>query len=731
MTRGFRDSGPGSNRRRTAEATSFRPALEPLEDRVVLSASASALTVGGDPVVDPNEFCVTVFASDVNFPFSMVELSDGSILFGSSDPVGNSFFDSVGQLIRLVDNDGDGVADGPGTVLASGLPGVVTSVRQAGDLFFVLSGAGINRSMSVLRAGATPDSPFGFVGSIDFAFPDGWEHTSFALATRTVGSGVHEVFFNVGSEENFGPSPGTIPISGLLTGDLTPESIYRFTVDDSGQTPVFSSLELIAIGLRNAAGIAFHPETGDLYFEDNGIDGLSGNRGEPESADELNVLAAQDIGGAVEDYGYFEDYIQYRTGTRIQIGGANAIQPLIAFQPIPNPFTGFESEGPVEIAFAPPGFPNGLNNGWFIGFHGQGSGGVANEENPVVFADQATNRYFHFISTLEPNVGHPNSVLATNDALYIADLSSTGSLSGTGTGVIYKIQAVGPPPNEILMVDVSESMAAPLNQDINSDGVINGLDDANGDGINGSPLDMAIQTVIDRFNAGEFVGTVAVGTFGREATALDLSNAPGTQLFIDPAADSDRNGVADLVDTVRSLRFGGGGHFSEAFVDASRTFYCPALDVVNELAALVPDSSATLFSDGGGATGCAIASPIPISTVLVGPYGGVAPVSEFTSISALTGAGNSTIDNSIALTDIGFDPSVAPTVIPPVGRSSPVTVNPALAFDQAFSVSDSLIFGYTPQVSADDVDSRRHQAAASNGTDEEIDDFFEESEEVL
>ena len=41
-----------------------------------------------------------------------------------------------------------------------------------------------------------------------------------------------------------------------------------------GGVPQVSNLTRIAAGVRNAAGLAFHPTTGDLYFADNGIDGL-------------------------------------------------------------------------------------------------------------------------------------------------------------------------------------------------------------------------------------------------------------------------------------------------------------------------------------------------------------------------------------------------------------------------------------------------------------------------
>src|SRR5262245_61015292 len=92
------------------------------------------------PLVDANRFRVTAFASGLNFPKSLQQLSDGSLLVATSDPnPGGHYFNSTGTLRRLVDADKDGRADGPGSVLFTGLPGVVTSVRQAGNLVFVTS----------------------------------------------------------------------------------------------------------------------------------------------------------------------------------------------------------------------------------------------------------------------------------------------------------------------------------------------------------------------------------------------------------------------------------------------------------------------------------------------------------------------------------------------------------------------------------------------------------------
>jgi hypothetical protein len=121
------------------------------------------------------------------------------------------------------------------------------------------------------------------------------------------------------------------------------------------------------------------------------------------------------------------------------------VQPLFTFQPI-GPAPGSESEGPAEIAFAPALFPEGLNNGVFIGFHGRfDAHGTANEENPLVYCDLNSGVYFHFINNDEPAIGHLDALLATEDSLYVADLTGQGSIfSNSATGVIYQIRAYTP-----------------------------------------------------------------------------------------------------------------------------------------------------------------------------------------------------------------------------------------------------------------------------------------------
>jgi hypothetical protein len=407
---------------------------------LALPVFAQPFVVQG-PGVDTNDFRVTTFASGLDFPLGMARLDDGSILVALSR--GANFYSSTGTIVRFTDTNDDGVADGPPSVVCSNLPGSQTSLRAGGDLVFV---TGPGKPISILRAG----DPLVVLGRLLLNYPPGnWLHQHSALGLRkTLGrTNSFDLVFQLGSMSNFATTVAQVALTnqgvagavGVLAGDAA----YMVTIEDHGTNVTATNLAQIASGLRNAAGFAFHPVTGDLYLEDNGIDGLI-NANEPLSADELNAIARTNLGQAVSFFGFPTNYTSYRTDSFV--GGAG-VEPSIAFQPIPDPFTGSESEGPNDIAFAPPGFPDALNGGIFIGFHGRfGSGGTNNEENPLVFADPATGDYFHFVAGQQPGIGHFDGLLSTRDALFIADLVTNGSLgSGAGAGVIYQVKSLATP----------------------------------------------------------------------------------------------------------------------------------------------------------------------------------------------------------------------------------------------------------------------------------------------
>src|SRR5262245_18947606 len=143
-----------------------QPLIEQLEQRRLLATPP--FSVGGDPSVDPSNFRVTTFASGLNYPKALTMLSDGSLLVGVNNPAGggSSFYNSSGQLLRLVDTNGDGIADGSPTSLYSNLVGGITAVHQAGEFILVTSTQSPNERITFLRVGSTPAAPLSLVDSI-------------------------------------------------------------------------------------------------------------------------------------------------------------------------------------------------------------------------------------------------------------------------------------------------------------------------------------------------------------------------------------------------------------------------------------------------------------------------------------------------------------------------------------------------------------------------------------
>jgi hypothetical protein len=329
--------------------------------------------------------------------------------------------------------------------LVSNVPGGrLTSVRRASDLIAV-TGQGRSNPISFYRTGPTPSDPLTYLGQLNLNYPSGgWLHPHSALALREVSgtASQYELYFQLGSDTNFATTTKTVSLTGTLglSATLAGDAIHRVTLTDHGTSLTATAHTQIATGLRNASGLEFHPQTGDLYIGENGIDGLA-NVNEPHSADELNVIPASELGASIVNFGFPSTYEQYRTGQTV---GSAGTPPRVAFQPIPTP-NGTEAEGINEIAFAPRAFPAALRNGLFAGFHGRFSlGGLQNEENPVAFVDPTTHEYFHIVSNEEPAIGHPDGFASTYDTLYLSDMSPSGGLGPpqANTGRIYAIRSL-------------------------------------------------------------------------------------------------------------------------------------------------------------------------------------------------------------------------------------------------------------------------------------------------
>jgi glucose/arabinose dehydrogenase len=425
-----------------------------------MRTAAAQFTLQG-PGVNPADFRITTFATGLNFPVGMTALADGSLLVAATN--GSDFFgSSTGSLIRLADADGNGVADVRQTLVSNVPGGRLTSVRRAADLIAV-TGQGRNNPINFYRAGPAPSDPLTLLGQLNLNYPSGgWLHPHSALALRAVPNlpGQYELYFQLGSDTNFADTTKTVGLTGTLglTATLAGDAIHRVTLTDNGASLTAIEHRQIATGLRNASGLEFHPQTGDLYIGENGIDGLA-NINEPHSADEINLIPASELGTSIADFGFPSTYERYRTGSTV---GSVGTPPLVAFQPIPPP-DGSENEGINEIAFAPPAFPAALRNSLFAGFHGKFSlGGLQNEENPVAFVDLTTHEYFHIVSNEEPAIGHPDGFATTYETLYLSDMSPTGGL--------------GPPEANTGRIYAIRSLAGPLVGDYDRSGIVDAAD---------------------------------------------------------------------------------------------------------------------------------------------------------------------------------------------------------------------------------------------------------------
>lgn len=401
----------------------------------------------------PEDFRLTTFAQGLNYPLGMATLADGSVLVATSAPASgtdNYFTSTIGQLVREYDTNGDGVADGS-QVLADNLPQQLTTLRIQGNLVFVSSGGspghGVDPSITILALGSRVYRPLTKLATLNFQFPTPWQHFTYGLATRaTPGqAGSVDVFFNVGSQDDGDTTPANLTTTitsadGLFTGSAHPDSIYKLTLTPGYRGRIaFSNLTQIAVGLRNAAGIDVQPTTGDLYFEDNGINGGPSGDGDPQlSADELDMIPAAQIGngGPVPNFGFASDYITEPGGTEV---GRAALEPVVAYTPV----NGSYSEGPQDIAFTPTTWPTGLNDGVLAGFYGQSTysgDGLANTQNPVVFYGLNNQEKFDLIGNDVAALGHPTGLMTSGNSVFVADLSPDNSFP-PGGGMIYELTA--------------------------------------------------------------------------------------------------------------------------------------------------------------------------------------------------------------------------------------------------------------------------------------------------
>ncbi len=193
----------------------------------------------------PPGFEIRIFADGIENARQMARGDSGVIFVGSR---------SAGKIHAVTDEDQDGVANqiwqiADGLKMPSGLQFRDGSL-YVGDLNRILRYDNIESSLK------NPPDPVVVTDSLPDKTHHGWKYLLFGPDGW--------LYIPVGAPCNICDEPGFA-------------EIRRMKADGSG-------MEVFASGVRNSVGMAIHPDTGELWFTDNGRDML----GDDLPADELN-----------------------------------------------------------------------------------------------------------------------------------------------------------------------------------------------------------------------------------------------------------------------------------------------------------------------------------------------------------------------------------------------------------------------------------------------------------
>jgi len=214
---------------------------------IVLPQGGPAGTLPLDTITLPPGFAIDVYAGNVTGARSMTLSPNGTLFVGSR---------GAGNVYAIPDRDGDGRGDEV-IVVASGLDSPNGVALWNGSLYV----AEISRVLRYDDIEANLEDPPD-AAVVSDAFPDdaahGWKFIAFGPDGK--------LYVPVG-----------VPCNVCNPDDERFGTILRMNPDGTG-------LEVYAQGIRNTVGFDWHPQTGDLWFTDNGRDWL-GNDAPP---DELN-----------------------------------------------------------------------------------------------------------------------------------------------------------------------------------------------------------------------------------------------------------------------------------------------------------------------------------------------------------------------------------------------------------------------------------------------------------
>lgn len=228
---------PETDKKPTAAGVSgfvFRPATVPATDERVRQLKV------------PAGFSVRKFAQDLGKPRILAVSSGGHVYVSDRD---------AGVVMMLHDTNGDGTADSKQ---------VVAQIKQAHGLAVHSGMLYIISVKELFRAQIMANGMLGQPAVLLNNLPDGGQHPN-----RTI---------------DFGPDGKLyISIGSTCNSCMEPNPLHATLVQANADG---SDMKIYSSGLRNTIGFDWHPQTGELWGMDHGIDWL----GDDEQKEELNLL---------------------------------------------------------------------------------------------------------------------------------------------------------------------------------------------------------------------------------------------------------------------------------------------------------------------------------------------------------------------------------------------------------------------------------------------------------
>lgn len=276
------------------------------------------VSVGGEAEVElPPGFAAQVFASGLQGPRFMALGPDGAVYVAER---------GAGQIVRLPDDDGDGTADGV-EVFASGLDNPHSLVYHE-DAWYVGVPTGVVRLRDTDGDGEADER-----AAVVEDIPGDGNHRTRTVLFLPDGRMVLSVGSSCNVCEEEDPRRAAI-------------LIYDSAAGDNGR--------IYASGLRNAVGLALHPETGELWATNNGRD-LMGDDLPPE-----NVYVVREGANYGWPFCHSGDIVDPDLGAEGACEGVE--QPVVEMQ---------AHSAPLGLAFYDGTmFPEEYRGDLFIAFHG-------------------------------------------------------------------------------------------------------------------------------------------------------------------------------------------------------------------------------------------------------------------------------------------------------------------------------------------------------------------------